>query len=362
MNDNSFINKLGSYRPPEDFIIKACWLIIICGIILRLFQFFVNDSLWLDEIFLGLNLIDRSYLELFHPLNYEQYAPIGFLLLEKLMGQLFGYTEYSLRILPLISGLVAIYLFYRLTKGTFNYFITTVALFLFCFSRYLINYSMEVKPYSFDVLIAVSILLLALYIYKEGLTKKNALYLCLLGSISIWFSFVSIFMLAAVGISFLIYYYRMKNRDFLYNITIIGTIWVVLFAINYYFFLRHSSPDVTYFWYKFNGFLQLPCSFYELLVQCIIKFYSLLDLLILSMDNTTIFGFFGLLVTALFFAGYVSLLVEKEWFISWLFFLPVLLTFVASLLFIYPFKSRLILFLLPVVIILTAKGLGFLRD
>jgi hypothetical protein len=58
------------------------WLIIGLGIVLRLTQYVFNRSLWYDEANLALNIIDRSVLELFQPLDHDQGAPIGFLLLE----------------------------------------------------------------------------------------------------------------------------------------------------------------------------------------------------------------------------------------------------------------------------------------
>ena len=83
---------------------KLIYGIIILGIILRLIQYISNRSLWFDEAMLALNIIDRSFLELFKPLSYDQGAPIGFLILQKLAVQIFNNSEYALRLLPLIFG------------------------------------------------------------------------------------------------------------------------------------------------------------------------------------------------------------------------------------------------------------------
>lgn len=83
------------------------WTIIGFGILVRLAQYLYNRSLWNDEAALALNIVNRSYFELLQPLNYDQGAPIGFLLVEKLAVQLFGDNEYALRLFPLLSAIIS---------------------------------------------------------------------------------------------------------------------------------------------------------------------------------------------------------------------------------------------------------------
>ena len=69
---------------------KFEWLIILFGTLLRLTQYLSNRSLWLDEAFLALNIVNRSFLQLLKPLDNNQGAPIGFLMLEKFLPELGG--------------------------------------------------------------------------------------------------------------------------------------------------------------------------------------------------------------------------------------------------------------------------------
>ena len=66
------------------------WTLVAAGIGARVYQFAWNRSLFLDEAALALNLRDRSFLELFGHLDHAQFAPIGFLLLQKTLVALFG--------------------------------------------------------------------------------------------------------------------------------------------------------------------------------------------------------------------------------------------------------------------------------
>lgn len=71
------------------------YFILTLGAINRIIQYEFNRSLWADEAVLALNIVHRSYLELFQPLDYDQAAPPGFLMIEKLTIELFGNQEYA---------------------------------------------------------------------------------------------------------------------------------------------------------------------------------------------------------------------------------------------------------------------------
>ncbi len=85
---------------------KLLMIIILFGIILRLGQYLFNRSLWLDESYLTLNIINKSFSQLLLPLDYDQAAPIGFLIVEKVIVGIFGNNEYALRLFPLLSGII----------------------------------------------------------------------------------------------------------------------------------------------------------------------------------------------------------------------------------------------------------------
>jgi hypothetical protein len=71
------------------------WL-LISGIILSTLQFMYGRSLWLDEISLSNNILQRDYAALLLPLANNQVAPILFLWVEKSFALLlFCYTQRS---------------------------------------------------------------------------------------------------------------------------------------------------------------------------------------------------------------------------------------------------------------------------
>ena len=110
-------------------------ILIIVGTILRVRQYLFNRSLWMDEAYLSSNIVPRSYGTLLEPLNDNQGAPIGFLLLEELATAAFGDTEYGLRLVPLLAGIAALPLFYVAARRIVDRTAAFTGLGLLAFSR-----------------------------------------------------------------------------------------------------------------------------------------------------------------------------------------------------------------------------------
>ncbi|MEL6987995.1 MAG: hypothetical protein AAGK97_09200, partial [Bacteroidota bacterium] len=66
------------------------YAIIALGIFFRLYLFIQNRSLMIDEANLARNIVEKSGLEFFKVLDYQQYAPPLFLQIQKYFITLFG--------------------------------------------------------------------------------------------------------------------------------------------------------------------------------------------------------------------------------------------------------------------------------
>jgi hypothetical protein len=73
-------------------------VIVLLSAAVMLADYARNRSLWLDEAFIALNVAERSYLVLADPLAYAQRAPRGFLCTLRALTDLFGNSEYLLRL------------------------------------------------------------------------------------------------------------------------------------------------------------------------------------------------------------------------------------------------------------------------
>src|ERR1700722_20601703 len=163
---------------------------MLLGAALRFRQYLANRSLWLDEAMLSLNIVHRSFAQLWQPLDHKQGAPVGFLGIEKWAVTMFGTSEYALRLFPLLAGIVSIVLFYLLARRVVRSMAVPLALALFALSPTLIYYASEVKQYSSDVAVALLLVYLAV--------TKRILLLGICGAVAIWFSHPAVFVLGGI--------------------------------------------------------------------------------------------------------------------------------------------------------------------
>ncbi|MGB3514056.1 MAG: glycosyltransferase family 39 protein [Microcoleaceae cyanobacterium] len=338
--------KLG--LPDFKFLFKRPilpYLIIAFGVAVRLVQYLSNRSLWADEAVLALNIVNRSYLELLQPLDYDQGAPIGFLIVEKLAVQILGNNEYALRLFPFICGVGSLFVFYELAKKWIPKSAIPIGLILFASLEYLVYYSAEVKQYSSDVAIALLLYLLLLPLVKAKLNFGQIIRFGLLGVIAIWFSHPSIFILASIGGSALLINLWQKDLSKVKKLLLIYSAWVLSFVIFYFVSLRNLTGNETLTTSWGDGFPSSPFDIIWMLDTFGKFFYKPLGF------SKWVDG----LAIILFLIGCVSCWLRRKEILL-LLLSPLFATFLASFLHQYPFRSRLVLFLTPFVIFLIAEG------
>jgi hypothetical protein len=150
--------KVTRFRP----IGIALGIVLLLGSFLRLFEYFRNRPLWLDESMLALGIGRQGYLGLLGALDYDQTAPPLFLWGIKTLSLIGGMSEYSLRLLPLLAGLALPWVVWRVVRALGGPVAGVIATALAAISVPLISYSAEAKPYSVDALMSGILILLTL--------------------------------------------------------------------------------------------------------------------------------------------------------------------------------------------------------
>ena len=325
--------------------------LLLIGFILRLRQYFSGRSLWADEAMLALNIVTRSFSQLFQPLDYDQGAPLGFLLVEKLFNVTFGRTEFVLRLFPLLAGLASLWLFYLLLttlrgeaerRGG-----NLLAFALFAVNPQLVYYSSESKQYIMDVAVTLGLLVLAIRVFQNEASGKSLRLLGVAGIFGLWFSYPALFVLVGIGIALVIHFFQKQDFPNLRRTIFIGVLWLANLALLYFISLRTLSQNEYLANYWADGFISLPLWS---------NLNWLADLLLYQFDVR----FVPLLVLVLILGGWVMLFREQR-SLALVFVLTALFAFTASVLRLYPVSGRLSLFLIPPGILLFGKAIEFMQ-
>lgn len=324
------------------------WGFVAIGIVLRLRQLLFDRSLWSDESMLALNIIDRSPAELLKPLDNNQGAPLGFLLLEKLAALSLGSSEMALRLLPFVCGIVSIFLFKAVSSRFLMPPAVPIAVALFAILDPVIYYSAEVKQYSCDVAIALLLYLLGDCLLEAPLRVTRILVFSVIAAIAIWFSHPAVFILAGLGISILWVSFRNSDRRSLFLLFVPGVLWLGSFLVFYLVSLRSLSANTALLAYWQDAFAPIPPSF----GWFVDSFFGLISYPV-GLDMIGIAAVAIALGSCTFFSESRARLL--------LLLAPIAFTLLASIFHRYPFRGRLLLFLVPSVILLIAAGLGTIR-
>lgn len=221
------------------------WVIIIAGALSRIYIYLQNRNLIIDETNIARNIYERGFVELAKPLSYEQYAPPIYLWITKISSILFGFSEQALRIYPLICGIGALYLMYRVLKEYMPVSVVWYPLSLFAFAQIFIRYSSELKQYMPDVFVCLLLILLALKI--DQFKKRTVQFIIIwigIGTIAIWASMPSVFILAGIGVYYCWQSIQVKDYKKLLPLFLIGGVWLLQFGIYYYAILSAQANSV----------------------------------------------------------------------------------------------------------------------
>jgi len=186
------------------------------------------------------------------PLDYEQGAPLGFLLAQKTLITLLGSGELALRLLPFLAGYALLIVSALWLKRFLSAPGWLLALALIAVSPTLVYYSAENKQYMLDA--ALTLMILWLATRRLPLPAFHFPLLTLLGAVGLWFSHPLIFTLAAVGLTGLIFECSHDWRAWLVTIAV----WLASFGLLYAVSLRGLAQNdfLLTFWQDF--FLPIP--------------------------------------------------------------------------------------------------------
>lgn len=219
--------------------------LIACGVLGRLFAYLRGAPFWHDESWLAENLVSRDFLGLTRQLDHKQVAPLLFLWAESVMVRLFGPTELALRAIPLAAGIASIFVFRRIAWRILPTTAAVAAIGLLSLSQWPIQLSVQVKPYSLDLLVALAILAWTTeYLFDperhRPLVWLSAAIVPLMGM-----SFPVVFVAGGAGLVLLVIATRRRDPHAAKLVVLFNLLLVIAFALFHLGLGRRMVGDQT---------------------------------------------------------------------------------------------------------------------
>jgi len=182
---------------PRQLARWTCALVLL-GLAARVIRYLLVFPIWQDEAYLCANLIGRDYAGLLEPLAHHQVAPVLFLWTQKAAVDLLGFSEWSLRLVPLLASVAGLLLFWHVAAIVLRGTARLLAVGIFAVGYPLVRYACEAKPYGCDMLASLVLLALAVHWWRG----RRAAWLVALAAavpVALGLSYASVF--TAGGIS-----------------------------------------------------------------------------------------------------------------------------------------------------------------
>ena len=207
-------------------------LLLAAGLAWRIIRYAIGFPIWGDEASVACNLITRDYLTMLQPpLEYYQWAPLGFMWIELTIVKLLGFSEWSLRLPAFASGLLALILFWRFAIAVLDRPRALLAVAILAASYYPVRHSCELKPYSGDLLISLVMTMLAWGISRKPGSAMLWTALIATAAIGVWVSFPAAFVAGGMGL-FLAYLALIRrSRPLIAGLAIFAVLSCASFAV-----------------------------------------------------------------------------------------------------------------------------------
>ena len=186
-------------------------LVIAIGLLRRLWRYAVGFPLWGDESFVAINFFLRDYREMIEPLVFGQIVPLGFMWATEAVTQFFGYNEWALRFVAMLSGLAGFGVFVHFCRRNLSPTVAVLAIAFMAPAYYVVRHTAEVKAYSTDLFLAILLISATWRTLKTGTCKTAWSLLILLAILGPWCSYPFAFVAGGAGFT-LAYKFWLQDR------------------------------------------------------------------------------------------------------------------------------------------------------
>lgn len=331
--------------------------VLLAGAALRCWQYFGRASLWLDEVAIAMNAIERPLASLLtKPLGFDQVAPAGFLAAVKLSLELFGDGELALRLFPFLTSLAALPVFAAVARRVLGARGSLFATALFSLGLPFFRYGSEVKQYSSDTLVALLLTLAVLELPIDDGPPTPYRRAALAGVLAACFSQSSVFVMTGLAAALVLDRGLQKNRPAIGPLSRMLVVWAAASGALMAWSLHQATPSTRAFLRHFWGsYFPIPTVTHRFGAP-----FALNRLLDFWGPPDMHFPLPGVYVALTLIGS--AVLVRRNRRAALLLAGPIAVTFAASMARLYPFHGRLVLFLDPALILAAAAGASLVME
>ncbi|MFM7318618.1 MAG: hypothetical protein ACKO5E_16865 [bacterium] len=336
------------------FIRQYAWeIMVFSGVVLRLYGLSTRREIWLDESMLLKNVSGISPWKFMGPLESEQVVPPGYLMMLRIIQRLAGDDIFALRLPSFLAATLAFVVFAWFVKKRFSGPVALMATALFACNADALYFAQEMKPYAFDILFTVVVLVvLEFHLNLSILQARHAGFLVLI-LLMPWFSIASVFPVSALFLCLAIR--ELKGGGITKNTIFAAGLWAISFLATW-LIEKNQVVAGSNLWVFWNFAFFKPLAPLETI--CLMADNLINPMHLISPLPFALFMFLWLFSISVILL--VGIMHGKKEFQSLIAFggWALLMTIIVSSVRIYPFHGRTLFFFLPVVLIVFTNGLA----
>jgi uncharacterized membrane protein len=203
-----------------------------------------NRALWFDEVY-SLGMIRRSWSEFFALSLQDQHPPLYYILLKATVAMT-GNCIFSMKLLSVVPSVLTLITVSVFLKKRFSSY--TAMLFTLCFltSDSILNYSLELRMYSWAFFF-ITIQAIAAFIYYGN---GNSKWLIFFAVASLGAAYTNLYAAFAAGIVYAIFlfYIFLNRRKQAVSVILTGILCVIGFSSQIYFVIHQLESTVDSYW------------------------------------------------------------------------------------------------------------------
>jgi 4-amino-4-deoxy-L-arabinose transferase-like glycosyltransferase len=211
--------------------------LVAAGLLLRLYHYGRNPSMWHDEAATVINVLDKGFGALLGPLQFSATGPPLFLWWQRAVTLALGDSTYALRLVSFLASAAGLVLFARLARRLLTPALAAGAVLLVACSDRLLWHAAEARHYSTDFLIAVVLLLLFTGTETWPVTRRTALF-TLLAPLVIFGSYPGVFLCGGLFAALWPDVRRRRRASAGAGLAVFALVIVAAFALVYFGTLR----------------------------------------------------------------------------------------------------------------------------